>query len=320
MKRTSLDAWIFEKHAIDVADREAFARYQLAALQALFVYARQHSPFYRRLYANVDVPTSFHDFSQLPCTSADDLIRSGPEMLCVRQHQISRIVTLQTSGTSQDPKRVWFTEEDIALTLDFFQNGIKTLTNAHDRALILFPAKTPDSVGALLTTALQRLGLTVWQSTVADAARMTDAIDVVAGPASWVHRLAEATRGATIRAVLTSSEKLTKTMRQQIEEAWGADVFGHYGMTETGLGGAVECAAHDGMHIRENDLYFETIADDGTPLPDGQAGELVVTTLTRKGMPFIRYRTGDRGIISDERCRCGSALRRILHVDRIVSS
>ena len=94
-------------------------------------------------------------------------------------------------------------------------------------------------------------------------------------------------------------------MRSRIMALWGAAVFDHYGMTETGLGGAVECEAHQGMHIRENDLYFELID-----------GELLVTTLTREGMPFIRYRTGDKGSITYEPCPCGSFIPRILWARR----
>lgn len=142
-------------------------------------------------------------------------------------------------------------------------------------------------------------------------------IDVVCGPASWLVKVAGQTAGKPVRAVLSSSELLTRDMRARLVECWESEIFDHYGTTEIGLGGAVECQAHQGMHIRENDLYFETIAADGTPLPDGEEGELVVTTLTRKGMPFIRYRTGDTGVITSDRCACGSFIRRILRADRM---
>ncbi len=109
-------------------------------------------------------------------------------------------------------------------------------------------------------------------------------------------------------------------MREDLARLWGTEIFDHYGMTETGLGGAVECQAHEGMHIRENDLYFETLDARGQRLPDGHEGELVVTTLTRRGMPFIRYRTGDRGVITAKVCACGSRIRRILWVRRMESA
>jgi phenylacetate-CoA ligase len=89
-------------------------------------------------------------------------------------------------------------------------------------------------------------------------------------------------------------------------------VYQHYGMTETGLGGGVECAAMDGCHLREADLYVEVIdPESGRRLPPGTVGEIVVTTLTREAMPLVRYRTGDLGRLMDAPCPCGSVLRRL---------
>jgi phenylacetate-coenzyme A ligase PaaK-like adenylate-forming protein len=89
-------------------------------------------------------------------------------------------------------------------------------------------------------------------------------------------------------------------------------VYGHYGMTETGLGGGVECAARDGYHLREADLLFEVVdPSSGRPVPDGEYGEVVFTTLTRRGMPLVRYRTGDRARFLTEACPCGTVLRRL---------
>jgi phenylacetate-coenzyme A ligase PaaK-like adenylate-forming protein len=86
-------------------------------------------------------------------------------------------------------------------------------------------------------------------------------------------------------------------------------------MTEMGLGGAVDCRARSGGHIREADLYVEIVdPDTGRPLPDGEQGELVFTTLTRTGMPLIRYRSGDLSRFIPEPCPCGTVLRRLAWV------
>ncbi|HHW93665.1 MAG TPA: phenylacetate--CoA ligase family protein [Clostridiaceae bacterium] len=357
MKRTSLDQWISKKHHLNMDDRQAIDAYQLARIRALIDYVKAHSPFYRQLYEDFPVPSSLDAFSQFPMIDADDLIRSGTSMLCVKQSEISRIVTLgrmvvendsecphadseceltgigpslnqddtgtlmtlRTSGTIASPKRIYFTREDIELTLDFFENGMKTLCRPGDRALILFPAKTPDSVGALLSEALRRLGLTVHcEDDEAAVALLRDVpVDVVCGPASILMELSQQTEGCRVRAVLSSSERLSLDDRKKLAHAWRCRVFDHYGMTETGLGGAVECDAHQGMHIRENDLYVEVIDGEGERARDHHVkGDLVVTTLTRRGMPFIRYRTGDEAVLTIERCPCGSLLRRILYVHR----
>ena len=89
-------------------------------------------------------------------------------------------------------------------------------------------------------------------------------------------------------------------------------MFQHYGMTETGLGGGVECEAFAGYHLREADLYYEVVdPNDGRPVPDGEMGEVVFTTLTREGMPLIRYCTGDFASFIPSPCSCQSILRRM---------
>ncbi|HHX19495.1 MAG TPA: phenylacetate--CoA ligase family protein [Clostridiaceae bacterium] len=330
--RTTLDQWIREKHGFDTDDRQAIESYQLARIRAVIDYAKAQSSFYRRLYEDWAVPESFDAFSQFPMIDSGDLVQHGLLMLCVKQSEISRIVTfefpqrgapeelttMRTSGTVESPKRIYFTREDIELTLDFFEHGMKTLCRPGERALILFPAKTPDSVGALLSEALTRLGLTVHCEDCETAVALLREIpvDVVCGSASYLMAVSKRTEDTRVRAVLSSSESLSSEDRQSLERAWHCQIFDHYGMTETGLGGAVECDAHCGMHIRENDLYFEVVDGEGMTVPDGAMGELVVTTLTRRGMPFIRYRTGDNAILTGERCPCGSLLRRILYVKR----
>lgn len=92
------------------------------------------------------------------------------------------------------------------------------------------------------------------------------------------------------------------------------------GLTESAYGCAVECRSHDGMHIREADIFLECVdVVSGRPVPPGQKGEIVLTTLTREAMPLVRYRTGDYAAILPGPCRCGSPLRRLERVQgRIV--
>jgi phenylacetate-coenzyme A ligase PaaK-like adenylate-forming protein len=100
-----------------------------------------------------------------------------------------------------------------------------------------------------------------------------------------------------------------------LEKVWGCRVFTHYAMTEMGHGGGVECEALDGYHLREADLYFEVVDyKTGEACRDGDIGEVVFTTLTRQGMPLIRYRTGDIARMIPEPCPCGSVLRRMDYV------
>ncbi len=95
-----------------------------------------------------------------------------------------------------------------------------------------------------------------------------------------------------------------------IEEAWGSEIYSTYGLTEAGAA-FHECPAHKGLHAHPDILLAEVVNDGGRPLPPGEAGELVVTTLMTEGMPLIRYRTGDVTFIVPGECPCGRGGARI---------
>jgi len=264
---------------------------------------------------------SFADFEKLPFTTPDDISQNPHDFLCVPLDNISRIVTLNTSGTTGKSKRVFFTPEDQELTIDFFHHGMSTFTAPGDRVMIFMPGKAPGGVCALLTRGLDRLG-TVSQvygaiSDYDEAARvlLDFCPDVIVGIPSQMHRLAVDICGFRLKSVLLASDYIAPATVSAIENAWGCEVFKHYGLTESGLGGAVSCDAHAGYHMREADLYFEIIDPvTGLNLPDGEYGEIVFTTLNRRGMPLIRYRTGDMSRILAEPCPCGSTIRRFDHI------
>ena len=87
-------------------------------------------------------------------------------------------------------------------------------------------------------------------------------------------------------------------------------------MTETGYGGGVQCGAREGYHLRDDDLLIEVLdPQTGVPVKDGEYGELVLTTLRRRGMPLLRYRTGDLGRMLTEPCGCGCLKPRLDKVE-----
>lgn len=124
IKTTSLEPWI--KHKITgessgVLTRKLIEDYQLGKLQETLNLVTGKSRFYQRLYSGVDCKlSSLQDISKLPFTSAEDLKDNPLDFLCVPQNEIDRIVTLQSSGTTGKPKRLFFTEADQELTINFF--------------------------------------------------------------------------------------------------------------------------------------------------------------------------------------------------------
>ncbi len=323
--RTPLEPWVLRRAG--ASDMEGLRRYQLAALRETVARARARSRFYAGRLAAVEPGdiASLDDVARLPLTTADDLRREGMRLVCVSAGDVERIVTLPTSGTTGEPKRIHFSAADQELTVDFFHHGMSVLAGAGDRVLVLLPGERPGSVGELLARGLERLGATpLPYGPVGDAGA---ALDVLAGERASVvvgipvQVLALARRGVSqgrtprVRSVLLSTDHVPRAIVNVLEQAWGCRVFNHYGTTEMGLGGGVECAAHAGLHLREADLLFEVVDPlTGTSLPPGQEGEVVFTTLTREAMPLIRYRTGDLGSFVAGRCPCGSGLRLLANV------
>lgn len=320
-----------------------------------------------------------HFFQKLPFTSQEELRQYGMDFLCVRPGEISRIVTLDTGGSTGTPKRVYFTEEDQNLTVDYFQNGMQLLVSDRDTVLILMPAKMPGSIGKLLARGLAGFGartieyglpqmrLDMAEAEIRkEAEQLLDLIEkegitsVVALPThmrmlaeaavkrqdgfgrkSIDHkigkRVADCPAGTDmespnmefsdmkspdenrpysgylrLKSVLLSAEYVAEEDARFIEQVFSCKVYEHYGMTEMGLGCAVSCGHGAGYHVREADLYLEIIdPDTQIPVKDGQFGEIAFTTLTRKGMPFIRYRTGDYSRWITAKCPCGSQLKRL---------
>ncbi|MDO4557505.1 MAG: phenylacetate--CoA ligase, partial [Planctomycetia bacterium] len=119
-----------------------------------------------------------------------------------------------------------------------------------------------------------------------------------------------------IRAGVFGAEPWTDEMRERIEESTGIRAFNIYGLSEIiGPGVAAECQCQEGLHVFEDHFYPEIIdPDTGEVLPDGTEGELVLTTLSKRAMPMLRYRTRDLTKIETERCPCGRTLRRISRI------
>jgi len=323
MKITPLDGWICQKIGANQPHftRKAVEDWQLSRMNETLALARARSPFYRKLFAGLsETLHSLHDLRQYPFTTPEDIRRIPLQFVCVSQDEIQRVVTLQTSGTTGLPKRFYFTAEDQELTVDFFGVGMSTLTQPGDRVLILLPGELPGSVGDLLRLGLLRQGREpIPYGPVRDPYHALDVIhekkaDCLVGSPTQVLGLARRWQPGRHkpRTVLLSTDYVPKAIVRFLEEIWGCEVFNHYGATEMGLGVGVECEAHAGYHLREADLYFEIVNPrTGTPVEDGEYGEVVVSTLTRHGMPLIRYRMGDRSRYLPNMCSCGTILKRM---------
>ena len=330
---TPLEAWVGDRAQVahDPANGinlAALATYQLQRINATITYARSSTSFYKRHLASQPMTplSTLSDIARIPFTTAADIADSPNLFSAVRQDDIARIVTLRTSGSTGEAKRLFFTEDDLELTVDFFHHGMSTLVRPGGRVAILLPGELPDSVGDLLRRGLRRMAVdALVYGPVADPQRAAEAIasfgaQCLVGIPTQVLAIAQSRVGAgfgigSITNLLLTTDYVPQAIAMRLKQVWGCRVFTHYGMTEMGFGGGVECAALDGYHLREGDLYFEIIdRETEKACPDGMIGEVVFTTLTRRGMPLIRYRTGDIARIIPQPCPCGSVLRRMERV------
>lgn len=326
MKKTPLENWIIEKTCIEGRNRQALEEYQLCQIRKTLEYAKKNSRFYAEQLKGIDTDKirTFEDFQTLPFTWPREIQEEPYRFLCVPQSEITRIVSLKSTGTSGKEKRVFFTEEDLEQTVEFFLYGMRSLCDETDRVLVLLPGDSYGSIGALLKTALEKAHIECFIhgfiTEVEETANeiIKNNITCIVGIPAQLLELSR-TKGEVfrnrIKSVLLSTDYVPEVLIRELTVNCGCRVFTHYGMTETGYGGGVECEALNGYHLREAELLFEIIdPETGKIVPDGQYGEVVVTTLTRMAMPLIRYRTGDIAAFSAEPCACDTFLKTMKRV------
>ncbi|NLV24982.1 MAG: ATP-binding cassette domain-containing protein [Deltaproteobacteria bacterium] len=307
--------------------KQELADLQLRGLQWTLRHAYEGSAFYReRLEKAGIVPgdiTSLADIVRLPLTTAEDLRDGYPFPLrAVPFEQIVRIHA--SSGTTGKRKVLCYTQKDVDDWIHFFARayamaGVTPL----DRVQIavgygVWTAGAGfqwgcEKVGAMAipigpgNVDLQCQFLLDFQPTV-----FCSTASMALLMAEEIHRRGIAHK-INIRKVIYGSERSSRGMRQKISELFGgAELFDIPGLTELyGPGTGIECIHHDCIHYW-GDYYILEIIDPVTlqPLPDGEWGEMVVTTLRKEAAPLIRYRTHDITRIIPGRCTCGSPLPR----------
>jgi phenylacetate-coenzyme A ligase PaaK-like adenylate-forming protein len=288
------------------------AAWQLERAWEAVAYARDRSPFYGpRLAGRVGPGRAA--FEDLPFTGPGDLARDPLAFLCVPRSRLARVTTLATSGSSGPPKRVGCTGADLERTVAFFGQGMTDLAEPGQEVLVLLPGGGEQGVGRLLQEALGRIGVTGrladpgWGAgEILEAARTAHCLVGLPGELFHLCRTEPRLRPRT---VLLSGDHMARPVVAGLAAAWGCRVATHYGLTEAGLGCAVQCRAGQGHHLRDAELLFEIVdPESGRPAAMGALGEIVVTTLAAEAMPLIRYRTGDLARMLPGPCPCGGPL------------
>lgn len=314
-----VQAWVARNTGLNEGLTAAtLQEWQMDRVKETIEYARNHCEFYARRLQGVDVKSlaSPAHMQRITFTWPEDIIRDPKGLVCVPQRDISRIITLFTSGSSGRPKRIFFTGNDLEKTVDFFAHGMSTMTQRGEKTLILMSGKTEYGIGHLLQKGLERIGaqgqIHGHVKDVYKAVEAAKGFDCLVGVPAEIIYMARTDASLRPKSVLLSADYVPESIIKGIKDTWQCRVFTHYGMTETGFGGGVQCRAGLGYHLRDADLMLEIIDPrTGIQAKPGQYGEVVVTTLDREAMPLIRYRTGDIARMLTGTCACGGILPRL---------
>ncbi|MFN2129935.1 MAG: phenylacetate--CoA ligase family protein [Anaerolineae bacterium] len=309
--------------------RPELEKLQLERLQELVARATNTVPFYKELYAeagvSVDDIQSLEDIAKLPFTYKQDLRDHYPfGMFAVPVDELKQIHA--TSGTTGKMTVTGYTASDMDVWAEtmarvYTAGGATADDMVHNAyGYGLFTGGLGFHVGA------ERIGATVIPVSGGLTRRQIEIMQdfgstVLTCTPSYALVLAETAaqmgvdlrKDTQLRIGFFGAEPWTEPMREDIEERMGLEAFDIYGLAEIiGPGVSVECPYHTGLHIAEDHFYPEIIdPESGDPLGYDQLGELVFTTLTKEGLPLIRYRTRDRTILRQETCECGRTVARM---------
>ena len=313
---------MFYQKEIETLKRPDIEVLQLERLKQLVEYCDKNSPFYNKKLKEAGVSAdkikTLSDIQYLPFTTKDDIRDNYPfGLFAVPMRDIVRIHA--SSGTTGKPTVVGYTKGDLDTWSDLVARLVVAAgATRDDIAQILFGYGL--FTGALgLHYGLERIGAAVIPSSSGNTEKqimlMKDfgTTTIISTP-SYAMYIAEKMQEMGIdksqlklRLGLFGSEGWSREMRSKIEDALGLFATDNYGMSELmGPGVAGECVKRCGMHVAE-DHFIPEIVDAKTlePVPHGESGELVITTLTKRGIPLIRYRTKDISRLYYDQCECG---------------
>lgn len=314
-------------------DKELMSRAEIEALQLerlqKTVRHCMNSPFYKKRFDSIgltpDDIKSLDDLKKIPFTTKQDLrdtypfgIASVPLEKCVRLHS--------SSGTTGNPTVILHTQRDldewanaVARCLhmvglrptDVFQNssgygmftgGLGFQYGAERLGMLTVPAAAGNTLRQLKF--IKDFGTTALHAIPSYAARLYEVM---------VEQGIDPRRDTKLKTLVIGAEPHSEEQRRRIEDMLGVKAYNSFGMSEMcGPGVAFECKEQNGLHIWE-DYYIVEIVNPDTlePVPEGEVGELVLTTINREGMPLLRYRTRDLTRILPGECPCGRHHKRL---------
>ncbi len=298
---------------------------QFAVLKEQFKTLKDRSPFYAKKFEGIDLGDvqTQADFEALPFSEKADLRDAYPlGLAAVPESEIVRIHS--SSGTTGTPVIIPYTQQDVIDWAVQFARCYEMAGITNDDRIQITPGYGLWTAGIGFQLGAERLGAMAVPmgpgNTDKQIRFMKDMQStVLCATSSYALLLAEeiAKRGVrdelNLKRAVIGSERWGHKMRQRIANELGVKIYDIYGLTEVyGPGIGVSCDYECGMHVWDDYCYFEIVdPKTGKVLPDGEIGELVITTLRKEGAPLVRYRTHDLSRIIPGECECGSPFPRI---------
>lgn len=313
---------------IETMPRTKMRELQLERLKYIVRYCYDNVPFYKKRFDEngiaPDCIKSLEDIKRIPPTTKADLRDNYPfGMFAVPRKKIVRLHA--SSGTTGKPTVVGYTKND----LDIWAENMARLVygvGANEDSIVQICFGYGLFTGALgLHYGLEKVGASVVPSSSGNSEKQlmlmrdfgTNTLVATPSYALYLSELAKELEFPMsdyhLKLGLLGSEGCTVEMRDQIERNWGMFVTDNYGLSEIGGPGmSGECEHRCGLHINEDSFLCEIVDPETLEQKgEGDSGELLVTTLTKEGMPLLRYRTKDITRINYEPCKCGRTLARM---------
>ena len=323
---------VYWNKKIEVASRDELKKLQLKLLKKQVKYCYDNSTFYRNKFKTAGITPdgikTLDDTHKIPFTSKNDLRDNYPfGMVTVGMEDIVELHA--SSGTTGNPVVGAYTTNDMdvwaeLMARSLYVTGVRKQDVMHNAyGYGLFTGGLGFHYGA------QRIGTTILPISGGMTQRQIKLMKdlgstVLCCTPSYAVYLAETMEQEGIKPGvdlklklgLFGAEPWSERIRERIEKELEIDAFDIYGLTELcGPGVSVECPEHNGLHIWEDHFLIETIdPKTGEVLPAGEEGELVFTTLTKTGLPILRFRTRDISVIETERCECGRSHSRMKRI------
>ncbi len=298
---------------------------QFSQITKSFQTLKERSSFYARKFEGIDLRDvkTQQDFQKLPFTDKADLREAYPlGLAAVPQEQIVRIHS--SSGTTGTPVIVPYTKKDVEDWACMFARCYEYAGITPADRIQITPGYGLWTAGIGFQAGCERLGAMALPlgpgNTDKQLQMMMDLKStVLCATSSYALLLAEEIAKRDIgdkiclRKGVIGSERWGDKMRARIASELGVELYDIYGLTEVyGPGIGINCKADSAMHIWSDYVYLEIVdPDTGEPVPDGEPGEIVLTTLQKEGAPLVRFRTHDLSRIVPGPCECGSTHPRI---------